>query len=252
MRDFGIVSCAMSARVAGSARSKCEAARECFDASVAFVRSARARLPLGAWCCTYSDTLSEYQPCWVPKGEQRWQLIQVYQWVAREAALMLADFDGDGLPDLLYAGPGATSYSIAVLNKPTASGQPYAFASAIPAAFFSESGSACSLADVAFGTENSSRTDAIDIDGDGRADVHFVLEQTSPCSGATAGLDSATGSSDDAPQSPTDTRPFYLKTFRSQGVQSGTFRFQAYNWLNMNFSLRDDSAGAVFGRFRMR
>ena len=169
-----------------------------------------------------------------------------------QGSSMLSDFDGDGLPDLLFIGPGALQYSIALMKT---GGQAYAFSAAVPVTFKRNDGSMCSLSSETLGKEKWSKTDAVDLDGDGRGDLHFVLRQDSPCLQGTA-LPVDPGQT--VPQSPGAGDPmpaelhnFYLSTFSARGIQGGAFVFQKFDWMEGVIPFRDTTAGSVYGRFRI-
>lgn len=150
------------------------------------------------------------------------------------AASVMADFDGDGLPDLMYALPGE-AYQVALLREGT-SGKPYRFIGPYPVTF-AHPGGTCDFANTRPNRHDAEQSGAIDLDGDGRADAHFFVAPSHPC--AAVNPASASIAEPDAETGPTDANsPFALKTFRSEGVQTnGSFKFSMFDWLNVDLSL---------------
>jgi RHS repeat-associated protein len=151
------------------------------------------------------------------------------------ASSTMADFDGDGRPDLLYALPGG-SYRIALL-KPDENGRPFAFASPLGVSFRRpDTGAECDLTNTRPNKHDAEQSGAVDLDGDGRADLHVVLRDYHGCAGDNPQLP-ILQNADDVPganQPNGDNDGFVLKGFRSLGVQGNKFQFERYEWLGAN------------------
>ena len=130
------------------------------------------------------------------------------------SASYLADFDGDGLPDLLVAKDGGIAPAI-YLFKPTGNAAaPYAFQG--PYYFNSDSG-ACTINGIA-----PMLVRPADFDGDGRADLLVQINSPTPCyPGQAAGASNHTSSS-------------ILQVFYSRGTSPGTMNFHPGTYWPVN------------------
>lgn len=169
---------------------------------------------------------------------------------SQSGASMMADFNGDGLPDLLYFAPGGT-YHIALL---TTLGSPFAFDATHTVTFTSNIPGVptCTLTDSQPNVHDAEHSAAIDIDGDGLADTHFILTESNPCHAANPILSTLPDPGGSTIVNGDNTN-FYLKTFRSVGLQAdGSFKFAMYDWLNVNIpSLFNHNIDAVGARVKV-
>lgn len=180
-----------------------------------------------------------------------------FEAVALGGSSMLADFNGDGLPDLLYAGPNDTTYHIALQSRNPQRQRPLAFDKQYPVVF-SKNGTACDIADITLGSADAVRSQAIDLDGDGRADVYFMIDNNRLCGELDPEVTPIVPEPQVAPADLIDreapaarAHPYVLKTFRSTGLQGDTFHFEMYNGLHANTVLNGESVGNVLGRMRL-
>jgi RHS repeat-associated protein len=175
---------------------------------------------------------------------------------------LLADFDGDGLPDLLWAGPNDSQFHISFLTRTPGAAKPFAFGPRTPVTFVGSDGTTvCNLAGtpgLVIGVNGAENAQGVDVDGDGRADIHIMLQAgdpTNPCNGLNGDTLQLSGT----PPTTSGTSPtggvasYILKSFKNMGIQAdGSVRFAMYKWLGAEVPLISDTTNAGTASSRVR
>ncbi|GAA0711102.1 toxin TcdB middle/N-terminal domain-containing protein [Dokdonella soli] len=140
---------------------------------------------------------------------------------------MLADVDGDGLSDLVFRAPDGLFW-VALTQRTNIPASPFVL-NPIQAAFLDEAGSPvgnrCGFATASLSREEENFSQAVDFDGDGRADLRFMVDARG-CAGYSG---------------------FRLDVFLSKGQRSsdGKFVFQAARPFGDVVIGANDPAGAA-------
>lgn len=143
----------------------------------------------------------------------------------------LVDHTGDGLPDLVFR-IGLDGNRIAIMQRdPNNAERPFSFAAPLPVRLVDGDGSGLNLCASSTYTprRDQERPQVVDVDGDGRADLHFMSANQACASGPPIVTGTAAGEelpggpiAEEGPETPFGTPvAYYAVSYRADGVVAG-------------------------------
>jgi RHS repeat-associated protein len=160
----------------------------------------------------------------------------------------LVDHTGDGLPDLVFR-IGADGNKIAIMQRNAANAdRPFSFASPLPVRLIDNDGTGLNRCASSTYTprREQERSQAVDVDGDGRADLGFMSTDAACGSGVPIVTGTNTGEGVPPPAAaheglnvPEGTPvAYYFVTYRAEGVFSGTSGASEFRFTRSGRSVR--------------